>query len=103
MSGIWKGSAVRDAQVAISRSGAAVDAEIPASTAVPDISNLPGADVVGLASTSLLRSYQGGSSASKICLSGTRKAVSKGVGLWLVEGSVCAFVVNDRTGKVTVP
>ncbi len=88
MSGIWKGSVVRGALAAISRSGAAVDAEIPASTAVPDIPNLTEADVVGLVSTSLLRSYRVDSLASRICLTGTRKAVHKGNALWLAGGGV---------------
>ncbi len=88
MSGIWRESAVRGALVAISRSGAAVDAEIPASTAVPDIPNLTEADVVGLVGTSLLRSYRVDSLASRICLIRTRKAVYKGNALWQAGGRV---------------
>ncbi len=103
MSGIWKGSVVRGALVAISRSGAAVDAEIPASSAVPDVPDLTEADVVGLASTLSLRSYRVDSLASKICLTETRKAVYRGNALWLVGGRVCTFLVNDRTGKLTGP
>ncbi len=97
MSGIWKGSVVRGALVAISRSGAAVDAEIPASSAVPDVPDLTEADGVGLVNTSLLRSYRADSSASKICLTGTRTAVYKGDNLWLVG------VVTAPSWSTTAP
>ena len=58
MSGIWKISVVLVVLAAIGCSGPAVEAEIPASTAVPDIPTLTEADVAGLVSTSLLRSYR---------------------------------------------
>ena len=58
MSEIWKVSVVLVALVAIGYSGTAVEAEIPAATAVPDIPTLTEADIAGLVSTSLLRSYR---------------------------------------------
>ncbi len=58
MSVIWKVSVVLIALVAIGCSGAAVEAEIPAASAVPDIPTLTEADVAGLVNTSLLRWYR---------------------------------------------